>query len=307
MRFAALLLTLTAGGATAQAPAARFVIGNQGFATLQDAVSAIGDGEGTIHIAPGTYRECAVQEAGRIAYVADRPGSVTFQRVACEDKAALVLRGRAARVEGIVFSHLEVEDGNGAGIRIEKGDLSVGRSMFLDSQSGILSAEDPASTITVDHSTFAGLGNDPTGNGAHSIYVGAYGALRVTACRFERGAGGHYVKTRSPRVEVVGNSFDDTRGHMTNYMIDLSNGARGRIAENVFVMGRDKDNHSVMISVAPEGANNDSTGLVVERNRATLAPGVTWQPVFVGNWSGEALTIRDNALGEGIEATARKW
>ena len=131
--------------------------------------------------------------------------------------------------------------------------------------------------------------------------------MRVTTSRFERGAGGHYVKSRSPRIEVTGNSFDDTRGHMTNYMIDLSNGARGRIADNAFVMGRDKDNHSVMISVAPEGASNDSTGLVVERNRATLAPGVTWRPVFVGNWSGESLAIRDNALGEGIEVTARKW
>ena len=307
MRLAILLLSLTAGVASAQAPGARFTIGNQGFASLQEAVAAIGDGEGTIHIAPGTYRECAVQDAGRIAYVADRPGSVVFTRVTCEDKAALVLRGRAARVEGIVFRHFEVGDGNGAGIRIEKGNLTVTQSMFLDSQSGILSAEDPASTITVDHSTFAGLGNDPTGNGAHSIYVGNYGALRVTTSRFERGAGGHYVKSRSPRIEVTGNSFDDTRGHMTNYMIDLSNGARGRIADNAFVMGRDKDNHSVMISVAPEGASNDSTGLVVERNRATLAPGVTWRPVFVGNWSGESLAIRDNALGEGIEVTARKW
>ena len=169
MRLAILLLSLTAGVASAQAPGARFTIGNQGFASLQEAVAAIGDGEGTIHIAPGTYRECAVQDAGRIAYVADRPGSVVFTRVTCEDKAALVLRGRAARVEGIVFRHFEVGDGNGAGIRIEKGNLTVTQSMFLDSQSGILSAEDPASTITVDHSTFAGLGNDPTGNGAHSI------------------------------------------------------------------------------------------------------------------------------------------
>lgn len=306
-RLAALILSLSAGAAVAQPPAPRFRVGDRGFASLQEAVAAIGAGEGTIHIAPGMYRECAVQDAGRVAYVADTPGKTVFSRVTCEDKAALVLRGQAARVDGIVFSHFEVGDGNGAGIRIETGNLTVTRSMFLDSQSGILSAEDPSSTISVDHSTFAGLGNDPTGNGAHAIYVGNYGALRVTACRFERGTGGHYVKSRAPRIEVAGNSFDDTRGHMTNYMIDLSNGARGRITDNMFVMGKDKDNHSVMISVAPEGARNDSTGLVIERNRATLAPGVSWRPVFVGNWSGETVVLRDNALGEGITPTARKW
>ena len=307
-RIAALALTFAAAAsASAQAPTGRFVVGDQVFGTLHQAVNAIGDGEGTIHIPPGTYRDCAVQEKGRIAFVADKPGSVIFTRVTCEDKAALVLRGRGARVEGIVFTHLEVGDGNGAGIRLEHGNLSVVQSMFLDSQCGILTAEDPSATVSIDHSTFAGLGKDPTGNGAHAVYVGGYGAAKVTASRFERGRGGHYLKVRAPRVEIVGNSFDDTQGHTTNYMIDLSNGARGRIADNAFVMGRDKDNHSTMITVAPEGARNDSTGLVIEGNRASLAPGVDYKPVFVGNWSGEQLVIRGNALGAGITTTARRW
>ncbi|WP_298089998.1 right-handed parallel beta-helix repeat-containing protein [uncultured Sphingomonas sp.] len=302
-----LALILVAGPAVAQAGGAPFTVGNRGFATLQEAVGAIGDGEGTIRIAPGTYRECAVQEAGRISYVAAVPGKTVFTRVTCEDKAALVLRGRGARVEGIVFSHLEVADGNGAGIRIEKGPLTVENAMFLDSQSGILSADDPAAAITIDHSTFAGLGKDPTGNGAHGIYIGDYGTLTVTASRFERGTGGHYLKSRAKRVMVTDSSFDDTRGQATNYMIDLSNGAQGRIAGNTFVVGRNKDNHSTLITVAPEGAKNDSTGLVIENNVATLAPGVTYRPVLVGNWSGETLALRGNRLGAGISLTARRW
>ncbi|MET4896350.1 right-handed parallel beta-helix repeat-containing protein [Sphingomonadaceae bacterium jetA1] len=302
-----LFLGLTSGVALAQAAPSPFMVGGRGFGTLQDAIAAIGDGEGTIRIAPGTYRECAVQSAGRIRYVAAEPGKAIFTRIACEGKAALVLRGRGAEVQGIVFSHIEVGDGNGAGIRIEKGPLAVSDSMFLDSQSGILSADDPNGVVTVDHSTFSGLGHDPTGNGAHGIYMGHYGRLRVTACRFERGQGGHYVKSRTPYVEVMDSSFDDSHGHMTNYMIDLSNGAKGRIAGNEFVFGRDKDNHSTLISVAPEGAKNDSTGLIVENNRARLAPGADFKPVFVGNWSGEAIVLRGNILGAGITPTARKW
>ena len=178
-----LILGMTSAAALAQGSAQPFMVGGRGFATLQDAVNAIGDGEGTIRIAPGTYRECAVQGAGRVAYVASEPGKVIFTRIACEGKAALVLRGRGASVQGIVFSHIEVGDGNGAGIRIEKGPLAVSNAMFLDSQSGILSAEDPNGTVTVDHSTFSGLGNDPTGNGAHGIGDRVGSVRRLSRCR----------------------------------------------------------------------------------------------------------------------------
>lgn len=270
------------------------------YARLQDAVGAIGAGTGTIRIAPGTYRQCAVQAEGRIAYVAAELGRSVFERVTCEDKAALVLRGAGARVDGLVFTHLQVADGNGAGIRIEKGDLAVANTRFIDNQSGILSASDPTATITVDRSTFAGLGKDPTGNGAHGIYVGGYGALTVTRSRFERGTGGHYLKSRAPRVTIVDNSFDDSAGQGTNYMIDLSNGATGRIAGNSFEMGPNKDNYSTMITVAPEGAENPSTGLVIENNRAWLTPAFRWKTTFVGNWSGDRVTLRNNQLAERI-------
>lgn len=308
MRLAPLLLLgLASTAALAQGASGPFSVGGRSFGSLQDAINAIGEGEGTIRVAPGTYRECAVQNAGRITIAAIEPGKAIFTRIACEGKAALVIRGRGATIDGIVFSHIEVADGNGAGIRIEKGPLTVENAMFLDSQSGILSADDPAAAITIDHSTFAGLGKDPTGNGAHGIYIGDYGTLTVTASRFERGTGGHYLKSRAKRVMVTDSSFDDTRGQATNYMIDLSNGAQGRIAGNTFVVGRNKDNHSTLITVAPEGAKNDSTGLVIENNVATLAPGVTYRPVLVGNWSGETLALRGNRLGAGISLTARRW
>nr|WP_317892184.1 right-handed parallel beta-helix repeat-containing protein [uncultured Sphingomonas sp.] len=296
------LLVGTASGPLAAQSGGPFTVAETGrsYARLQDAVGAIGAGTGTIRIAPGTYRQCAVQSEGRIAYVAAELGRSVFERVTCEDKAALVLRGAGARVDGLVFTHLQVADGNGAGIRIEKGNLAVANTRFIDNQSGILSASDPTATITVDRSTFAGLGKDPTGNGAHGIYVGGYGALTVTRSRFERGTGGHYLKSRAPRVTIVDNSFDDSAGQGTNYMIDLSNGATGRIAGNSFEMGPNKDNYSTMITVAPEGAENPSTGLVVENNRAWLTPAFRWKTTFVGNWSGDRVTLRNNQLAERI-------
>lgn len=292
----------------AQSHGGAFTIDGTGrsFSSLQDAVDAIGAGQATIRIAPGRYRECAVQEAGRIAFVAETAGTAIFDGVTCEGKAALVLRGASARVEGLVFTHLRVDDGNGAGIRIEQGDLEVSQVIFIDGQCGILSANDPNGTISIDRSTFSGLGKHPDGHGAHSLYIGHYGALRVTNSRFERGTGGHYIKSRAPRAEIIGNSFDDSRGQDTNYMIDLPEGSVGRIAGNTFVQGLGKENYGTLIAVHAEEGDHPSAGLVIEDNVASVVPGFAWTTVFVGDWSGEALVIRGNRLGPHITPFERR-
>ena len=291
----------------AQSPAP-FTVAETGeaFGSLQEAVEAIGSGSGTIRIAPGRYGECAVQEAGRVAFVAEQGGTAVFDGGACEDKATLVLRGKSARVEGLVFTRVRVADGNGAGIRLEDGDLAVSHTLFSDGQCGILTVNGVSGSISIDRSTFSALGKHPDGDGAHSLYVGDYGRLSVTNSRFERGTGGHYLKSRAARIEVLNNSFDDSLGRRTNYLIDLSNGAAGRIAGNVFVNGTGKENYGTMIAVAPEGAENSSAGLVIEDNDASVAPGFRWTTAFVGDWSGERLVLRNNRVGERIELFQRR-
>jgi hypothetical protein len=307
-------LLLLAAGATAapllaQPATAPFQVreSGQGFATLQEAINAIGEGRGTILVAPGRYKQCAVQEAGDVTYVAAEPGTAALERVACEGKAALVVRGRSATVEGLIFDNIKVPDANGAGIRLEKGNLSVRESLFRDSESGILSANDPSSNILVERSTFSGLGRCDRGlDCAHSLYIGDYGSLTVRRVRFERGRGGHYVKTRAARIEVTDSSFDDSSGKTTNYMIDLSAGATGTIARNVFVQGREKENHSAMVMVAAEGRANSSDGLKVVQNDATLAPGMDRPTVLVADLSGDSISIDGNRLGKGVARFERR-
>jgi hypothetical protein len=303
---AILAMLATATVLPAAPPRTPFTVVESGrsFERLADAISSIGDGTGTIRIAPGRYRDCAVQESGSIAFVAQDRGTAIFESAICEGKATLVLRGQSARVDGLVFRNNFVPDGNGAGIRIEKGDLAVAWSRFADSQCGIISAIDPTGTISIDHSTFSGLGKHPDGHGAHSLYVGGYGALRVTNSRFERSTGGHYLKSRAPRAEIIGNSFDDSHGRASNYMIDLPNGAVGRIAGNTFIQGRDKENYGTMIAVGAERRIQPSAGLVIEDNEARLAPGVPRATTLVGNWSHEPLVIRRNRLGPRIALVA---
>ncbi len=287
----------------AQSGAGPYVVAESGrsFGRLQDAVDAIGEGDGTIRIAPGYHRECAVQTAGRIAFVAAEPGRAIFDGVSCEGKAALVLRGAGARVDGLVFQNMRVPDGNGAGIRLEQSDLEVVNSLFRSSEEGILTADDADATLTIDRSTFSRLGRCDRGlSCAHSVYTGIYGRVIVTRTRFEKGSGGHYLKTRAVQVDINDNSFDDTQGTSTNYLIDLPSGSVGRITNNLMIQGRDKENYSALIAVAAEERKNPSRGLSITGNRATLPAGMDRNSVFVADWSGEALAIGANQLGAGL-------
>lgn len=296
-------LSVLAGPVSGQAGGGPFQIAESGqsFARLADAVSAIGDRQGTIVIAPGTYGECAVQSAGNIVYRAQVPGQAIFDGGICEGKAALVLRGRSAAIDGIVFQRMKVPDRNGAGIRLERGNLTVTRSIFRNSEQGILTAGDPSGEITIDQTTFSGLGRCDGGYScAHSIYIGDYGSLTVTRSRFERGNGGHYVKSRAARAIIQNNAFDDTRGKATNYMVDLPAGASGMINGNVFVQGADKENYSAFIAIAAEGKAHSSNGLAISGNDASIAAGVNRSTVFVADWSGDMLALGANRLGRGL-------
>jgi hypothetical protein len=298
-----LLAAVLTGPAFAGAPRAPYLVVETGqrFDALQAAVSAIGDRRGTIMIAPGLYRDCAVQTQGDVAFLATVPGAVTFDAAICEGKAALVVRGRSSRVEGIIFQNQRLSEGNGAGIRLEHGNLIVRQAWFRDSEEGILSADDPAASVLIEHSTFSRLGRCDRGlSCAHAVYFGGDASVTIHNSRFEAGRGGHYVKTHSARIEVTDCSFDDSAGHGTNYMIDLSTGSSGVIRGNWFVGGPDKENRTTFISNAPEGHAHSADGLMIDGNVARLAPGAQYDTAFVVDWSGDAIRLGANSIGTGI-------
>ena len=304
-----LIVALSATTIHAQSGGGAFTIAETGksYGSLQAAIKAVGNSRATINIAPGIYPECAVQEAGVIKYVSEQPGAAIFERRSCEGKAGLVLRGAGAEVRGVVFRNFAVRDGNGAGIRLEKGSLNVANSWFLDSQQGILSANDPNSQIYIVRSTFSGLGTCENSAGcAHSLYIGNYGSLTVKESRFERGQGGHYVKARVANVAIENNSFDDANGNKTNYMIDLPAGSRGAIRGNWFVQGRSKENYSAFIALGAEQNLHNSDGLEVTGNQARFVPGLRRSSVFLADWTGSRIALSGNALAGGLKQYERR-
>ncbi len=305
--FTVLLLTGTATSAQNRAGPYTVEESGRSYAALQQAVDAIGQDEGTIIIRQGSFRDCAVQTMGTINFRAEVPGQTIFDGGVCEDKATLVLRGAGASVDGVIFQNIGVKDGNGAGIRLEKGNLAITRSIFRNSEEGILSADDEGGAITIDQTSFSGLGRCDRGlSCAHSIYIGNYGSLTITNSRFERGNGGHYVKSRAARIVVRNNAFDDTRGKQTNYMIDLPGGATGQISGNVFVQGASKENYSAFITVAPEGRTRSSAGLSISDNDASIAAGVDRSTSFVASWTDDRVALGANRLGRGLKPLDRR-
>ena len=147
---------------------------------------------------------------------------------------------------------------------------------------------------------------DGTATCVGGSYACDYGSVTVTRSRFEQGRGGHYYKSRAGRNVVVDNSFDDSKGRATNYMIDLPNGGGGEIRDNWFVQGADKENWSALIAVGAEGAQYSADGLVIEGNNARLAPGLGRNPAFVADWTGHDILIRGNTLGTGLKRYERR-
>jgi hypothetical protein len=300
-----LTLSLLAIGGAAHAQSGQpFFIQEAGksFYRLDDAVKSVNGGDATILVAPGTYPECAVISQGRVAIRARTPGTVIFDGGICEGKATLVLRGADAMIDGVIFQNDRVSDGNGAGIRLEHGNLTVMNTTFRNSEEGILTADDPNGVIRVDRSTFTGLGRCDRGlSCAHSLYVGHYGKVYVTRTRFERGLGGHYLKSRAAYNEATDNSFDDSQGRQSNYIIDYPSGTIGLVARNIMVQGKDKENHSGFVVVAAEERANPSAGLTITGNTATKAPGNAYNMTFVIDFSHEPLKIDGNHIGPGIK------
>ena len=114
------------------------------------------------------------------------------------------------------------------------------------------------------------------------------------------------MKSRAGRIEVSDSSFDDSAGHLTNYMIDLPNGATGLVASNTFVQGRDKENYSAFITVAAEGIVNNSAGLAIRDNDAGMVPGLSRAAAFVADFTGAPMRIANNRLAPGIVRYQRR-
>ena len=182
-----------------------------------------------------------------------------------EDKAILVLRNGEVLIDNIEFRGARVADGNGAGIRFERGRLSVRNCAFFDNQNGILTANFGDAELSVFDSQF---GQAPAGQHLpHLLYVGRIARFTLLGSRLTGGAQGHLVKSRAALNHVAYNQLVDGATGTAAYELEFPNGGLAFVVGNVIGQSAGTSNLTVL-SFGAEGPGPGARehGLFVAHN-----------------------------------------
>lgn len=167
-----------------------------------------------------------------------------------EGKAIFVIRGGNVTVENIEFTGTRVPDGNGAGIRFEKGHLTVRNCRFIDNETSLLTAGGEAELI-IENSEFGHNGGAREGY-THGLYVGDLRKVTVTGSYFHHGKGGQLLKSRARENHILYNRLTDEIDGHGNYELEFSNGGIAYVIGNIIQQSSSTTN-STIVSFGPEG------------------------------------------------------
>jgi hypothetical protein len=165
------------------------------------------------------------------------------------------INGGRIRVEGITFKNAKVPDRNGAGIRLTKGDLTLINCRFLNNETGVLTANDGVSTLTVRNCEF---GYNGYGDGySHNLYAGYIAKLSVTGCYFHHADVGHLLKSRAALNMITCNRITDENDGQSqaSYELDFPSGGQAVVTGNIIQQSKNTEN-PIIISFAKEGFNH---------------------------------------------------
>lgn len=163
---------------------------------------------------------------------------------AMEGKGIWVVRAEGMTVEGFEFSGATVPDHNAAGIRFEKGSLTVRDCTFLNNENGILTSNFPELVLKIENSEFAlnGYGDGLT----HNLYVGAIAHLSVTGSYFHHARVGHLLKSRAAVNRIFYNRLTDESGGRASYELEFPNGGIAYVVGNIIQQGTQTENPNLI-------------------------------------------------------------
>ncbi len=270
LRQAAPLVALL--GATTPLWAATLQVGpGQPFATPSAAARAAHDGD-TVHIAAGTYFDCAIWHANDLTIEGDAAATTVLTDTACAGKALVIIDGRNTTIRHLTLARARVPDNNGAGIRSEAPDLTVADVRFINDQDGILSGAD-GGFLRISGASFLDDGAAPDGVPTHAVIAGHLDSLRIEGSRFAQARGGDDIVSAAITTELVGNHLADSGGNMAGPLVQVAGGS-----------------------------------LLLAGNEVTLGPGAAARPgVVLLTGDAVALTVRGNTLSGGTVPLVRNW
>lgn len=277
--------------AIAAKPATMVVGPGEKITTITEAARLAQDGE-VIEIRPGDYHGQPVIWAKNeiiIRGAGGRPVMLADGKSA-EGKAIWVVRGGKVTIQNIEFRGARVASRNGAGIRFEKGDLTIQSCAFMDNEMGILTANFPEQSLEVVDSEF---GDAPGHQGDlhHLLYVGGIGKFVLRGSRFSNGYLGHLVKSRARENHILYNMLVDGAGGRASYELEFPNGGLAYVIGNAIGQSAGTDNPTI-VAYGAEGRRWPDNALYMAHNT-----------LINDNHAGKFL----NVFGEKIGADVEVW
>lgn len=231
---------------------------------IADAAHLAKDGD-TVEILSGEYRgDVAVwqQKQLTIRGIGQRPVLIAAGNSA-EGKAIWVIRNGEFRIENIEFRGARVSDKNGAGIRFERGRLTIRHCTFIDNQMGLLTSSYKDTELTIENSEFArnGIGDGLT----HNLYIGTIAKVSITGSRFHAANVGHLIKSRARQSDIRYSFFYDGTGGTASYEVEFPNGGIAILVGNIIGQSATTQN-PVVISYGAEGKVWPENSLTLTHN-----------------------------------------
>ena len=269
--------------------------------TIAEAARLARNGD-VVEILPGDYRgQTAVWTQDRLTIrgVGARPVLSAGGRSA-EGKALWIVRGGAIRIENLEFRGARGRDGNGTGIRFERGRLTLHRCAFIDNGIGVLTDDQTEQTLDISDSEFA---DAPRHDGLphHLLHVGAIGRFTLTGSRFSNGHRGHLVKSRARENHVRYNLIADGPDGTAAYELEFPNGGLAYVVGNVIAQSAATED-SVLVAYGDEGPRWPDNALYFAHN--TLINGRHEGGEFLKLWperlaGAEAWILNNLTVGNG--------
>lgn len=276
--------------AVAESPRVLQVGPTRAYKRISDAAGIAHDGD-TIEVDAGDYLgDVAVWTQRRISVrgVGGRP-TLFATGLAAEAKAIWVVRADEMLVENLEFRDAKVTDRNGAGIRHERGRLTVRGCAFRDNENGILAGNDGTAELIIENSEFDRNG---TGDGySHNLYAGSIARLTVQGSWLHRARVGHLLKSRARENHILYNRLTDEFDGNASYELEFPNGGLAFVIGNLIQQSNATEN-PIIIAYGREGFTTGVNELYLSHN--TVMNDRTEGGVFVHVERGAAVAALSN-------------
>ena len=231
-------------------------------------------------VAVWTQRQLTIRGIG------GRPKLLAQGRSA-EGKAIWVIRGGQILVENVAFIGARVPHRNGAGIRLEGGQLTVRDCLFDNNEMGILTANFESIQLVVENSEFS-HGVNVLPRFSHLLYAGQIGRLEVRGSYFHHGMVGHLLKSRARFNLLEFNRLTDEAGGEASYEVEFPEGGIAILVGNLIGQSATTRNNR-MIAYGAEGLRYPDNVLVLASN--TLMDQLPLGGEFLGVWSPDRVRV----------------